>query len=773
MRPRSQLFISALVGVLIVSPGAMARFAEGTSHWPGSISGQTAFQDLGRAITKDPGFPSKGSEVEKARFVFSRLPEIAKQYGLDAGSGGKLSDSVIGLSRWWGSDPEGADSLKGCTGWGNCGEWSYAFQEILGGAGVTSKVVYADEKGGTGHSDKFTGTDTTVIVEARTPDGAISRRVFDPFRAAYHGSGSQPTAGSVAEWGDRPLTQNDKLPTDAGRQTWQDMIGGKPFIKDATSQAELPPHQPIDVQERKLRERRNAGEEERKRKEEEDKRKAEEEQRRKAEEEARRKAASQAALKQAEALIAAARAAVGRTQAAIGAAKGAAAAGNAATGVASAAQGAIQQAKGAVDAARSACAKVVSEGVIDAARARAESAAGDVGALYQEAVDLVGQTCQAAGQVQKASNADARRILTTKAEALAARAQSRAASAQAALARARAEAAQAARQSTDRQAARERVEAARAAIVAAQGQVSAADGAMNAHEATVTSAQGQLDAARAAAEQVEQHKNAALGVLAPFMSEHEAQMMIPVINGVVAPSAEGGDQPLQTALTSIQQARAAVATSLKQLAAWEGSFATCDALALTDGIAQAAVAAASAAELFLPRVQAAAAQAAGCAGGAPPGGTPDTQGATQAGTQFQEQTPGGKPPGATSGATGGGQPVEQPGQKPPSGSAGEGTAAGSGPTQPQGQGVWCYYDKTQESYWLPMGPCPPPWVKPPAGAGSPGGGGPPVRVPWQGLTPPHGPSGPETPPPGKGGGGPCPPGCHIKPGTNKCHCGGN
>lgn len=790
MRLQRRHWIVLLVGLLAFAFEAMGRPAEGTSHWPASISGATGFQDLGKAITNDPGFPAKGTDVEKARFVFSKLPEIAKKYDLEAGSGMPLSQAVIGLGRF-GSDPEDAGSLKGCTGWGNCGEWSYAFSEVLGGAGVQSRVAYGDKSGGTGASLAHGGTDTMVIIEERTPDGAISRRVFDPFRAAFHGEDAKPTAGTVAVWTDRPLTDKDKLPRDADRTSWQsDPRIKKPFIKDATSESPLPPHEPIDVQTQRLRDRRDAArnkaEEERKRKEEEERKRKEEEDKRKAEETARRKAALQGALKQAEALVAAARAAAGRAQAALAAVTSASASGGAATSTANAAQGAAQQARGAVDAARSACARVVGEGVIDAARARAEAAAGEVGSRYQEAVDLAKEACQAAGQAQKASNPDARRILATKTEALAARAQSRAASAQASAGRARTEAGQAAQHHANRQAAREANAAAKAAIAAARGQISAAEGALQSQEATVGAAQGQLGAARTAGDEVERNKAAARGVLGPFLSEPEAQMMLPVINGVVAPSIEGADQPIQQALSAIQQGRAAVMTAREQLAGWEGGLGACEALAPTDGLVQAAQAAASTAELFLSKISAAAGQAsqcAGLAGGGSPGSPADVKGATEAGGQFHGQTPGGQTSGPTSGAAGGGQPIEQPGTggEPPTG----GTGGPGGPGV--GQWITCYSEKTKQSYLMPYGSsCPPPHLPPPAVGSSPHD----PRTPWQELVPEKGGGGGghggdkggghSKPSKGgtTGGSGPtspptCPPGCHIKPGTNKCHCGGS
>ena len=104
----------------------------------------------------------------------------------------------------------------------------------------------------------------------------------------------------------------------------------------------------------------------------------------------------------------------------------------------------------------------------------------------------------------------------------------------------------------------------------------------------------------------------------------------------------------------------------------------------------------------------------------------------------------------------------EPGQPQPPDYAGPGADKPSGPggTQAGGQGVppgyWCYSEKTKEWYMVSYGPCPPPHMKPSGGSS--------VRVPWQGLVPPTG---------TVGTGGQCPPGCHIKPGTNECHCGGN
>jgi len=223
-----QVSVLIIAGVLIAGSGAAAP-----AGWPTSISDQNGFSNLGKAIQNEPGFPAKGSDVEKARYIFSRMDEAATVYGLKSGSGGVISNTVIGLYRL-GNDPEGAECLKGAVGWGNCGEWSYAFSEILGGAGVTNRVAFGDSSGGAGASLGFGGTDTMVVVEERSPDGKLSRRVFDVFRAAFHSGQNQPTAASLKEWGDLPLTDNDRW-KDETTVVWQGKVG-KPFVKDAATE---------------------------------------------------------------------------------------------------------------------------------------------------------------------------------------------------------------------------------------------------------------------------------------------------------------------------------------------------------------------------------------------------------------------------------------------------------------------------------------------------------------------------------------------------------
>jgi hypothetical protein len=203
-------FLALLVDVWCIS------LAVGTPEgWPETISGDSGFFDLGKSIVSESGFPITGSDADKARYVFSRIPEISKTYGLKPGTGGPLSNPVIGAYRTLFNDPENAECLKGAFGWGNCGEYSYAFSMILGGAGVVSRVVYADTMEETGHSAKFTGTDTTVIVGEKTLDGKVSSRVFDWFRAAYDSYNADhsgiPTDENLKAWGDIPLSDVDKL----------------------------------------------------------------------------------------------------------------------------------------------------------------------------------------------------------------------------------------------------------------------------------------------------------------------------------------------------------------------------------------------------------------------------------------------------------------------------------------------------------------------------------------------------------------------------------
>jgi hypothetical protein len=183
------------------------------------------------------GFPINGSDLQKARFVFAQMGLVAQMYGLKPGSGWPLSQFVIGTHRFCGNDPENTDSLKGAGHWGNCGEWSYAFAEILGGAGVINRVVYGDASCEPGVSAFFGGNDTTVIVEERSKDGGVSRRVFDVFQAAYQSTTGIPTVQTLRDWGDLPLTDEDRWQGES--VSWLSDGVGKPCVKDGVTQTVL------------------------------------------------------------------------------------------------------------------------------------------------------------------------------------------------------------------------------------------------------------------------------------------------------------------------------------------------------------------------------------------------------------------------------------------------------------------------------------------------------------------------------------------------------
>lgn len=216
-----------------------------SESWPESVSDKRGFAKLGKAIILEPGYPAKGSDVEKARHIMSRLPAIAQKYNLRAGSGGVFSQAAVGIARFVDNvmqalgrgDPENAATLKS-AGVGNCGEWSWAFSEILTAAGVTNKVIYADNSSEKGASLAHTGTDTAVLVVDLDKDKRPVNRVFDPYQAAFYDPKKrQPTADSVALWTDLPMTDADQSPQDRKsiKAVWQKQVV-KPFIKDAVTQ---------------------------------------------------------------------------------------------------------------------------------------------------------------------------------------------------------------------------------------------------------------------------------------------------------------------------------------------------------------------------------------------------------------------------------------------------------------------------------------------------------------------------------------------------------
>lgn len=218
-------------------------------HWPRSITAADGFAKLGQAIRQDPGFPKKGSETQKADYVMAKLPLIAQYYGLTAGSGSVPSQAVIGIGRAWDwvhekvggePDPENTGSLKGVTGLGNCGEWSWMFSEILTGAGVNNSVVFADSNPDPGHSSTHGGTDTAVMMMEKTPSGRPIRRIYDAYQAAYYHDSGKPDDTSVKLFTNLPMTPADMIAEDKVQQhppkpIWLYEVK-KPFVKDAKTE---------------------------------------------------------------------------------------------------------------------------------------------------------------------------------------------------------------------------------------------------------------------------------------------------------------------------------------------------------------------------------------------------------------------------------------------------------------------------------------------------------------------------------------------------------
>jgi hypothetical protein len=224
---------------ILLCPVSPARAQE--AHWPANINVVGGFRLLGEALRSDPGFPASGSDVEKARYVGSRLPEIATRYGLYPGSGSLLDQVLVGVSRGLAlfyDDRDNTSMLNGLLGKGNCAEWSYALNEMLLGAGLPDTVVcYGDSSPNPGYSLGFTGTDTMLVVFERA-EGRYSRRVFDAFRAAYHGPNRRPDAASAAEWMDLPLAPCDRWRDEAGKPSWLEKVG-KGYVKEASAQTVL------------------------------------------------------------------------------------------------------------------------------------------------------------------------------------------------------------------------------------------------------------------------------------------------------------------------------------------------------------------------------------------------------------------------------------------------------------------------------------------------------------------------------------------------------
>jgi hypothetical protein len=240
------LVLAILQATLFAAPACRADLL--SDHWPATVYGGSAFADIGKAIALEPDFPTHGTELDKARYAYSRLPEIQKKYNLEAGTGTKVSDATVWLGRKGDfRDPEDVNALKSLSK-GNCAEWSEAFQMVLHGVGVNSTVIYADKSAEPGYSGGFTGTDTSLMVEEVLPDGRKVRRVFDAFRAVYHAQeDGTPIEEMLKEFGDVPMEELDRLPRDKDRKlTWRENLQ-KPFVKAQQTEALLPPTTTIRI----------------------------------------------------------------------------------------------------------------------------------------------------------------------------------------------------------------------------------------------------------------------------------------------------------------------------------------------------------------------------------------------------------------------------------------------------------------------------------------------------------------------------------------------
>jgi len=239
MRKIAAVFLSWALCAIV---GAGAE-VQAQANWPSHLSlREHSFLKIGQAIANEPGFPIHGTEVQKADYMFSRLPKVVEHYGLTAGTGSKLSDwTVGGLRMFDGLDAEGSASMKSSLGIGNCSEFTFMFQDMLKGTGVAGHVIYADDDPNKGYSSGFTGTDTALYVNEVGPDGVIVRRVFDAFRATHHHQGqNKPWKDMLEEWGNRPMTNADRLGRDpAGLTSWLNHLE-KGYVKAQDTEELVP-----------------------------------------------------------------------------------------------------------------------------------------------------------------------------------------------------------------------------------------------------------------------------------------------------------------------------------------------------------------------------------------------------------------------------------------------------------------------------------------------------------------------------------------------------
>ena len=280
------LIATAVAKALKGIPDRKIPWKERPAHWPEKLKGRDAFDALGKAIQQEAGYKELENDIDRTRYVFDRFRKAADVYdfkaatqGLDQGKvskdrpdnwmppagavlggavfvGGSLLlgglpavaigvKTLIGLGVSvgggylggkalgdWIDDPELAGSLKkGPGSIGNCGEISYAFQATLGGAGVNSSVVFADNDSTSGRysgqhniipGQGYVLTDTAVMV-TRTEPGARQPvpRIFDPYRQLLHNPGTD-AATQPSDWADLPPTKAE-VTTGKGPQTsWLD-----------------------------------------------------------------------------------------------------------------------------------------------------------------------------------------------------------------------------------------------------------------------------------------------------------------------------------------------------------------------------------------------------------------------------------------------------------------------------------------------------------------------------------------------------------------------
>ena len=238
------LSAGAVLSILLTGSPRASNDPNPEPGWPPSINIDNGFHTLGLAMRRDPGCPSKGSDIDRARYVASQIPKIVERYKLHTGGGGVFDNALIGIGRLMAgvvyNDPENTAPLNTVIGLGDCSEWSYAMCEILSGAGAGQPyVAFADHDPAQDYSLTFTGTDTMVVIKEYSPSKRrYSRRVFDAFQAVYNSEGNIPQPGMVSSWTDLPLADCDRWADEKGGDTWLKAIK-KPYVKDAITLLQL------------------------------------------------------------------------------------------------------------------------------------------------------------------------------------------------------------------------------------------------------------------------------------------------------------------------------------------------------------------------------------------------------------------------------------------------------------------------------------------------------------------------------------------------------